>query len=79
MADSSFDIVSKLDRQEVDNALGQAAREIATGSHELSRLTEEQASALAETAATAEVLAVVERYNAAREILRDLGRGPRPG
>src|SRR6478735_8016725 len=30
MADSSFDIVSKLDRQEVDNALGQAAREIAT-------------------------------------------------
>jgi uncharacterized protein YajQ (UPF0234 family) len=30
MADSSFDIVSKFDRQEVDNALGQAAREIAT-------------------------------------------------
>ena len=30
MADSSFDIVSKVDRQEVDNALGQAAREIAT-------------------------------------------------
>ena len=30
MADSSFDIVSKLDRQEVDNALGQAAREVAT-------------------------------------------------
>lgn len=29
MADSSFDIVSKIDRQEVDNALGQAAREIA--------------------------------------------------
>ena len=29
MADSSFDIVSKLDRQEVDNALSQAAREIA--------------------------------------------------
>jgi uncharacterized protein YajQ (UPF0234 family) len=28
MADSSFDIVSKIDRQEVDNALGQAAREI---------------------------------------------------
>jgi len=28
MADSSFDIVSKLDRQEVDNALSQAAREI---------------------------------------------------
>ena len=28
MADSSFDIVSKLDRQEVDNALGQAAREV---------------------------------------------------
>ena len=25
MADSSFDIVSKIDRQEVDNALGQAA------------------------------------------------------
>lgn len=30
MADSSFDIVSKLDRQEVDNALGQTAKEIAT-------------------------------------------------
>jgi uncharacterized protein YajQ (UPF0234 family) len=29
MADSSFDIVSKLDHQEVDNALSQAAREIA--------------------------------------------------
>jgi len=28
-ADSSFDIVSKLDRQEVDNALNQAAKEIA--------------------------------------------------
>ena len=28
MADSSFDIVSKFDRQEVDNALGQTAREI---------------------------------------------------
>ena len=28
MADSSFDIVSKVDRQEVDNALSQAAREI---------------------------------------------------
>ena len=28
MADSSFDIVSKLDHQEVDNALSQAAREI---------------------------------------------------
>ncbi len=30
MADSSFDIVSKLDRQEVDNALSQSAREVAT-------------------------------------------------
>ena len=30
MADSSFDIVSKIDRQEVDNALSQAAREVAT-------------------------------------------------
>lgn len=28
MADSSFDIVSKLDRQEVDNAVNQAAKEI---------------------------------------------------
>lgn len=26
MADSSFDIVSKLDRQEVDNAVNQAAK-----------------------------------------------------
>jgi len=29
-ADSSFDIVSKLDRQEVDNALNQAGKEIGT-------------------------------------------------
>ena len=28
MADSSFDIVSKIDRQEVDNALSQTAREV---------------------------------------------------
>src|SRR5699024_11602199 len=28
-AESSFDIVSKLDRQEVDNALNQAAKEVA--------------------------------------------------
>jgi uncharacterized protein YajQ (UPF0234 family) len=30
MADSSFDIVSKVDRQEVDNALNQAAKELTT-------------------------------------------------
>jgi len=30
MADSSFDIVSKIDRQEVDNALSQTAREVST-------------------------------------------------
>ena len=30
MADSSFDIVNKIDRQEVDNALNQAAKEIST-------------------------------------------------
>ena len=30
MADSSFDVVSKLDRQEVDNAVNQAAKEVAT-------------------------------------------------
>lgn len=29
MADSSFDIVSKVDRQEIDNALNQAAKELA--------------------------------------------------
>ncbi len=29
MADSSFDVVSKVDRQEVDNALNQTAKEIA--------------------------------------------------
>jgi uncharacterized protein YajQ (UPF0234 family) len=29
MADASFDVVSKVDRQEVDNALNQAAKEIA--------------------------------------------------
>ncbi|MEI2642530.1 MAG: YajQ family cyclic di-GMP-binding protein [Candidatus Nanopelagicales bacterium] len=30
MADSSFDVVSKVDRQEADNALNQAAKELAT-------------------------------------------------
>jgi len=30
MADSSFDIVNKVDRQEADNALNQAAKELAT-------------------------------------------------
>ena len=30
MADSSFDIVSKVDRMELDNALNQASREVAT-------------------------------------------------
>ncbi|MDP9496170.1 MAG: YajQ family cyclic di-GMP-binding protein [Actinomycetota bacterium] len=30
MADASFDIVSKVDRQEVDNALNQAAKEVQT-------------------------------------------------
>ncbi|MGB3485564.1 MAG: YajQ family cyclic di-GMP-binding protein [Mycobacterium sp.] len=30
MADSSFDVVSKVDRQEVDNALNQAGKELAT-------------------------------------------------
>lgn len=30
MADASFDVVNKVDRQEVDNALNQAAKEIAT-------------------------------------------------
>lgn len=30
MADSSFDIVSKFDRQEVDNALNQTAKEVST-------------------------------------------------
>ena len=30
MADSSFDVVSKVDHQEVDNALNQAAKELAT-------------------------------------------------
>jgi uncharacterized protein YajQ (UPF0234 family) len=30
MADSSFDIVSKIDRAELDNAVNQAARELDT-------------------------------------------------
>ncbi|GGF96336.1 UPF0234 protein [Rhodococcoides trifolii] len=30
MADSSFDVVSKVDRQEVDNALNQAGKELST-------------------------------------------------
>jgi cyclic-di-GMP-binding protein len=31
-SESNFDIVSKIDRQEVDNALNRAAEEIAPGS-----------------------------------------------
>jgi cyclic-di-GMP-binding protein len=31
MADSSFDVVSKVDRQEVDNALNQAAKRLGFG------------------------------------------------
>ena len=61
MADASFDIVSKLDRQEADNALNQAAKELSqrfdfknTGAHiewkgelaiEISATTEERAAA----------------------------------
>src|SRR5688500_8865522 len=30
MADSSFDVVAEVDRQEVDNAINQAAKEVAT-------------------------------------------------
>ena len=30
MADSSFDVVSKVDKQEVDNAMNQASKEIGT-------------------------------------------------
>jgi len=30
VADPSFDVVSKVDRQEVDNALNQAAKEVGT-------------------------------------------------
>ena len=30
MADSSFDVVSKVDRMELDNALNQASREVST-------------------------------------------------
>ena len=30
MADSSFDVVSKVDRMELENALNQASREVAT-------------------------------------------------
>ncbi|MGH3494030.1 MAG: DUF520 family protein, partial [Sciscionella sp.] len=30
MADPSFDVVSKVDRQEVDNAINQAAKEVTT-------------------------------------------------
>ncbi|NDI25032.1 MAG: DUF520 family protein, partial [Actinobacteria bacterium] len=30
MADSSFDVVSKVDRMELDNALNQASREVTT-------------------------------------------------
>jgi len=32
VADPSFDVVSKVDRQEVDNALNQAAKELSSGS-----------------------------------------------
>ena len=38
MADSSFDVVSKIDRQEVDNALNQAAKEVAQSDEKLRSL-----------------------------------------
>ncbi|NQU36964.1 MAG: YajQ family cyclic di-GMP-binding protein [Actinobacteria bacterium] len=68
MADSSFDIVSKVDRQEVDNALNQAAKELSqrfdfrnTGSK-----IEWNGELAVELAASTE-----ERVSAALEVFRD--------
>jgi hypothetical protein len=55
MADPSFDVVSKVDRQEVDNALNQAGKEVSTrfdfrGTHaELTWAGEEKVSVQADT------------------------------
>lgn len=68
MADASFDVVSKVDRQEVDNALGQAAKELSqrfdfrgTGA-DVSWAGEEAMTVVAETE---------ERCTAALEVLKE--------
>jgi cyclic-di-GMP-binding protein len=68
MADSSFDVVSKVDRQEVDNALNQAAKELSQrfdfrGTNaSISWAGEEGVALQADTE---------ERVNAALEVFRD--------
>jgi cyclic-di-GMP-binding protein len=67
-ASPSFDIVSKVDRQEVDNAIGQAARELGTRfdfrgtGAEISWAGEEAVSLQAETE---------DRVNAALEVFKE--------
>ena len=80
MADSSFDIVSKIDRQEVDNALSQAARELAqrydfkgTGAEiKWSGETGIEISANADDRATA-VLDVGEPRQSGKDVKIDIG------
>lgn len=68
MADSSFDIEAGVDRQEVDNAINQAAREVAT------RFDFKDTDTRIEWVGEEGILvesASEERVKAAREVLRD--------
>ena len=67
MADSSFDVVSKVDRMELDNALNQASREVSTrfdfkGTGVKIEMTDERILVEAETE---------ERVKAALEVLKE--------
>ncbi|HKT02406.1 MAG TPA: YajQ family cyclic di-GMP-binding protein [Rugosimonospora sp.] len=68
MADSSFDIVSKVDRQELDNAVNQAAKELSTRFD--FRGTGAQVSQGAENALTIQA-ETEERAKAALEVFKE--------
>ena len=68
MADPSFDIVSKVDRQEIDNALNQAAKELSTRFD--FRGTGAQITAAGEDAVTIQA-ETEDRARAALEVFKD--------
>ena len=68
MADPSFDIVSKVDRQELDNALNQAAKELSTRFD--FRGTGAQITAAGENAVTVQA-ETEDRARAALEVFKD--------
>jgi uncharacterized protein YajQ (UPF0234 family) len=68
VADSSFDIVSKVDRQELDNALNQAAKELATRFD--FRGTGAQVTAAGENAVTVQA-ETEDRAKAALEVFKE--------